>query len=426
MLRCCCVCFFVMSAAIAVWAQSSSTATVRLEGRRLFDISGSRGITATERAAKLMRRLEALTTRSEPVSPPTVRDATANGGESQILFEGEPVLTVTNTDAQDRLMSRQALAERWSERMAEAISEGRAARRNPLTGAGFVIRNSFAEMVSAVLRWLPRLGGAIILFVLFTLVARFVRWVVDKTVVRTHFDPNLRQLIRALAYYGTWTVGGIAILSTIGMESGSIATTLGVSGFVLGFAFKDILSHVFAGLLLLMGRQFRIGDQILVKDHEGIVERIEIRALYLRTADNRLVIIPNGDVLNSVVLSNTANPTRRRDFTMTVRPENNLTKAYEVAREAVSAVEGVLSEPAPDVIADSVTPTGVVLRVRFHVDSTRPDIPQILSACLQAVLTAFEREKIILLQDPAPAPPAPAVPAPTPPASPAPPAKSEP
>lgn len=407
-LFCFCCCGFLAVASV-LQAQttpaSTSTATVRVDGKRLFEIGGAGGVSATDRAAKVMRRLESLMARSDKVSPPTIRETTTNGGESQILFEGEPLLTLTEADAQDHLMPRKDLATLWSERMAEAVAEARAARQNPLTGAGYVIRNSFAEMVSSVLRWLPRLGGALILFLVFTGIARVVRWIVERTVVRTHFDPNLRQLIRALAFYGTWTVGGIAILSTIGMESGSIATTLGVSGFVLGFAFKDILSHIFAGLLLLVGRQFRLGDQIFVKDYEGTVERIEIRALHLRTVDNRLVIIPNGDVLNSVVVSNTANPNRRRDFALTIRLDNDLTKAQTIARDAVGEVGGVLPEPAPDVILESVTQTGAVLRVRFHVDSTRPDIPHILSGCLQAVLSAFEREHIVLLQDPVPAAP---------------------
>ncbi|HVF09176.1 MAG TPA: DUF2254 family protein [Abditibacteriaceae bacterium] len=61
---------------------------------------------------------------------------------------------------------------------------------------------------------------------------------------------NLRDLLRALTFCGVWTVGRLAVLPTPGIESRSIATAVGISGFVLGFAFKDILSHVFAGLML--------------------------------------------------------------------------------------------------------------------------------------------------------------------------------
>ena len=397
--RCVFVLLLLFGSLSTVYGQSSTTATVRLDGRKLFDLGGSRGISASDRAAKVVRRLEALINRPDSITPPSIRDSTESGGESLILFEGDPILTVTEADAQDHLAARRDLAVLWSERMADAVNEAQAARKNPLAGAGILVRNSFADLIASMLRWLPRLAGALVLFLLFTGIARLVRFLTERATNRPAFDPNLRQLSRTLALYGTWTVGGIAILSTIGMESGSIATTLGVSGFVLGFAFKDILSHLFAGLMLLVGRQLRIGDQIMIKEYEGTVERIELRVLHLRTADNRLVMIPNGDVLNSVVLSNTANATRRRDFTVTVRATNDIAKAQALAQKAVSEVEGVLEEPAPDVIAESLTMSGVVLRVRFYLESTRPDMLAVIGVCLRAVLAAYEREGITFAQE---------------------------
>ena len=412
-----CLCL-LMGMISAAQGQSGSTAAVRLDGRKLFDIGGSRGVSGSDRAAKIVRRLETLINRPETIAPPTIRDSTENGGESLILFEGDPILTVTEADAQDHLTSRRDLAVLWSERMADAAAEAQAARKNPLTGAGILVRNSFADLIASMLRWLPRLAGALVLSLLFSGIARLVRFLAERATNRPTFDPNLRQLTRSLAFYGTWTVGSIAILSTIGMESGSIATTLGVSGFVLGFAFKDILSHLFAGLMLLIGRQLRIGDQIMIKEYEGTVERIELRVLHLRTADNRLVMIPNGDVLNSVVLSNTANATRRRDFTITIRATNDIVKAQELAQKAVSAVEGVLAEPAPDVIAESLTMSGVVLRVRFYMESTRLDMLHVIGACLRAVLTAYEREGITFAQDAIAIPVPPAAPPALPPKTP--------
>lgn len=75
-----------------------------------------------------------------------------------------------------------------------------------------------------------------------------------------------------------------------------------------------MLSHFFAGMLLLLSRQFYIGGRIKVGEHEGFVEGIDLRALYLRTYDNRQVTIPNGQVFNSAVIVNTSNPWRRREF----------------------------------------------------------------------------------------------------------------
>src|SRR5581483_4225094 len=178
-----------------------------------------------------------------------------------------------------------------------------------------------------------------------------------------------------------------------------IAAGLGISGFVLGFAFKDILSHFFAGLMLLLGRQFHLGDQIVVKEFEGTVERIELRALYLRTYDNRLVIIPNGDVFTSVVTSNTASPYRRREFVIGIGYDDDIEKAQRVALKAMRQTDGVVEKPAPDVLVDELAASTVNLRMRFYTQSQRADYLKVGSACMRQVKEAFDREGISMPTD---------------------------
>ncbi|HTE20483.1 MAG TPA: mechanosensitive ion channel domain-containing protein, partial [Armatimonadota bacterium] len=277
-------------------------APVRLEGRKLFEVMGTGPLAAAQRADRIQRRLQNLITREEPVRPFNEQDIRPQPGGSYLVTLGsEAVMSVTPADAEDSLASPNELALLWGQKMAGAVVEAREARANPLRGAGILIRNSFRDLVRSTLEWLPRLAGALVLWLMFWLLAKAGSWIVRLIGERTSLDGNLRQLARAVSYYGIWAVGVIAILTTLGFESGGIVAALGVSGFILGFAFKDILSHFLAGLLLLVGRQFRIGDQIVVKEFEGTVERIELRALHLRTYDNRLVILPNGDVFTSAV-----------------------------------------------------------------------------------------------------------------------------
>ena len=194
-----------------------------------------------------------------------------------------------------------------------------------------------------------------------------------------------------------WGLGFLAILSALGVDSASIAATVGVSGFVLGFAFKDVLSHFFAGLMLLSGRQFTIGGQIQVGPHEGTVEAIDLRALRLRTVDNRVVTIPNGDVFNSAVISNTTNPTRRREFRVTIGLQDDARAAIALAVETLSGVKGVLKEPAPHVVACDWAPTGTVeLRLMFFTASDNPRVLDIQSECILRVKDAFERAQITM------------------------------
>ena len=380
-------------------ASATAYAPVKLEGRKLFEVMGGAGLSATERADKINRRLENLVGRSTPVRPFNQQDLQKGTTETGVKLGGELILTVTDADAQDTLSTRDELALLWGGKMTIAVADARSARANPLAGAGILIRNSFKDLVASVLGWLPRLAGAVVLFILFWLLSRFMRWATKAVINRTNFDSNVRQLLRAFAFYGTWIIGTLAILSTLGLNGGTIATTLGVSGFVLGFAFKDILSHFVAGILLLLGRQFHIGDQIVVKEWEGTVEKIELRALYLRTYDNRVVIIPNADVFTSVVTSNTASPQRRREFIVGIGYDDPIEKAQELALETVRGVAGVLENPAPDVLVEELAASTVNLKVRFYTNSHRADYLRVGSDCMREVKEAFDREKISMPTD---------------------------
>jgi small-conductance mechanosensitive channel len=148
--------------------------------------------------------------------------------------------------------------------------------------------------------------------------------------------------------------------------------------------------------MLMIGRQFRIGDQIVVNQYEGTVERIELRAMHLRTYDNRLVIIPNGDVFTSAVTSNTQSPHRRRDFIVGVSYDGDTEKAQALALETMLGTPGVLQEPAPDVLVDELASSSINLRLRFHMSSARADFLKVGSDVMLRVKQAFDREGIIM------------------------------
>ena len=116
-----------------------------------------------------------------------------------------------------------------------------------------VIVTSAYDLVRGIAGWLPRLMGAFLLALLFWPLAKAARWMTRKATHNEHFDANLAQLAIAVAFYGTWSLGFLAILSALGIDGASIAAAVGVSGFVLGFAFKDVLSHFFRGFDVVGG-----------------------------------------------------------------------------------------------------------------------------------------------------------------------------
>ena len=73
-----------------------------------------------------------------------------------------------------------------------------------------------------------------------------------------------------------------------------------MTGFALGFAFRDVLSNVLAGVLILLYRPFRRGDKIRVTGFEGSVTNIDLRYTTIDAAD-RIILIPNSNLFTNPI-----------------------------------------------------------------------------------------------------------------------------
>ena len=129
------------------------------------------------------------------------------------------------------------------------------------------------------------------------------------------------------------------------VQPGDVLGALGIGSVAIGFAFKDVLQNLLAGLLILIRRPYTIGDEIVVDNYEGRVEHIESRATMIRTYDGRRVVIPNSDIYTKAVTVNTAYPTRRDEYNVGIGYGDDPMLAAEIFRQAARDVAGVLMKP---------------------------------------------------------------------------------
>lgn len=120
---------------------------------------------------------------------------------------------------------------------------------------------------------------------------------------RVKADTSVVLLLSRLYYYGVLVFGFITALGTAGLNVGALVAGLGLTGFALGFALKDVLSNFVSGIMLLAYRPFHIGDVIEMGEFLGRIETIRIRDTLVRTSDGRLIIIPNTKLITEVVVN---------------------------------------------------------------------------------------------------------------------------
>jgi small-conductance mechanosensitive channel len=156
-----------------------------------------------------------------------------------------------------------------------------------------------------------------------------------------------------------------------------------------GFAFRDVLQNYLAGILLLLTRPFRIGDQIAFGTFEGTVEDIQTRATFIRTYDGRRVVIPNAELFTGAVVVNTAFEVRRIECDVGIGYGDDVGKAKALILQTLRSLPAAVEEPAPDVLAWAFAESSITLRVRWWV---RPPRRGDALDARDAVITAVRSE----------------------------------
>jgi small conductance mechanosensitive channel len=145
-----------------------------------------------------------------------------------------------------------------------------------------------------------RLAMAAAIWLAFWVAARIVHAIIRR--LHTHADENadLLDLLGRVARVGLNVLGVVTALGTAGVNVSALVAGLGLTGFALGFAFRDVLSNLLAGVLILLYRPFARGARISVTGLEGVVTEIDLRYTKL-SCDGDLVLIPNSNLFTNPI-----------------------------------------------------------------------------------------------------------------------------
>jgi small conductance mechanosensitive channel len=176
---------------------------------------------------------------------------------------------------------------------------------------------------------------------------------------------------------------------TVWAAFGWILTSFSVVGLVIGLSLQDILRNFFAGIWVLVERPFRIGDTIAVAGESGVVEEIAFRTTMLKTADARLVIVPNAVFMTSVVVNLTHFPTRRGTIWLIVDEREKPVAAAEI-RASLAQVPGVAGDPLPTVELRSVSAG----RAHYLIGFWASDRDAVASAVIGALRARFPQGEV--------------------------------
>jgi small conductance mechanosensitive channel len=253
-----------------------------------------------------------------------------------------------------------------------------------------VLQEAVTQLGAGFVAWLPLLALALVVLVLALIATRYVVHGVERGMRRSRIDDTVQRLVSMLLRVGLVIVSFLVAMSVAGISVGAALAGLGLAGLALAFALQSILENFIAGLLILIRKPFRAGDQIISGEFEGTVEDIDLRVTRLIDYDGELVLIPNATVFTEPLINLTRRGKRRTRVTVGIDYRDDHDAAGEILREATAATEGVLPDPAPNAWVVELGDSSVDFEVNYW---TAPDIRSVRSTqdrVLRACKTAVE------------------------------------
>ncbi|MFR3938337.1 MAG: mechanosensitive ion channel family protein [Lachnospiraceae bacterium] len=191
-------------------------------------------------------------------------------------------------------------------------------------------KEMFERYVPVVCDYLLRIALVLVIFFVGRKLIKNIVSLCDQALKRHGMEVTVRRffcnVINALGYI---CMLGI-LLQTVGLTATSLTALVASAGVAVGLALQGSLSNFAGGVLILLMKPFVIGDYIVQGNTEGTVKEIGLVYTELITADNRLIVIPNGTLIDSSIVNVTATGKRRLELSVGIGYKSDLKKAKEV------------------------------------------------------------------------------------------------
>ena len=234
--------------------------------------------------------------------------------------------------------------------------------------------------------------AALAIFFIGRMVARIVTNGIRKLMATQDVDRILETFVSNLVYWALMIFVIIAAINQIGVQTTSLIAIMGAAGLAVGLAMQGSLANFAAGVLIVIFRPYKVGDFVEAAGIAGSVEEVQILTTVLKTGDNKQIVVPNAQIMGSIITNYSANDTRRVDLVVGIGYDDDIDKARDTIRELVDADERILKDPACLIAVSKLADSSVDFVVRPWVKSG--DYWAVKLALTEAIKKRFDKEGI--------------------------------
>jgi small conductance mechanosensitive channel len=194
-----------------------------------------------------------------------------------------------------------------------------------------------------LLSYAVNIVAAIAIIIVGMIVARIVSNTVNRLMLARKIDATVADFLSALVRYAVIAFTLIAALGRVGVQTASVIAVLGAAGLAVGLALQGSLSNLAAGVLLVMFRPFR-AEYVDLGGVAGTVLNVQIFSTTLRTADGKIVVVPNGKIIAGNIINFSREPARRNEFIIGVAYDADIDKVKQLLTRIIESDDRILKD----------------------------------------------------------------------------------
>lgn len=236
------------------------------------------------------------------------------------------------------------------------------------------------------------LAAALAIFIVGRIAVGFIVRGVRIAMRKNNVEKTLETFICNLIRWALMVVVIIAAIAHVGIETTSFIAVFGAAGLAIGLALQGSLSNFAAGVLIVLFRPYRVGDWIEAAGISGSVEQVQILTTILTTGDNKQVIVPNSQIMDSIITNYSAKDKRRIDLVIGVSYDDDIDKVRKTLEEIIASDERILKDPPPKIAVSELADSSVNFVVRPW--SKTEDYWSVRFDLMEKIKKRFDREDI--------------------------------
>lgn len=221
-----------------------------------------------------------------------------------------------------------------------------------------------AQSQEILLNYGLKILAAIAIFLVGKWIAKFLTQLLSRIMEKSGIETTLVTFAANLGYATLIVFVVLAALNQLGIQTTSFIAIIGAAGLAIGLAMQNSLSNFAAGVMLIVFHPFRVGDYIEAAGTSGTVIQIKLFTTTLRTGDNRLIHVPNGNIISDNITNFSANDTRRIDMTFSIGYDDDIKQAKTIIEQVLKNNGQVLDEPAPTIGVAELGDSSINIAVR--------------------------------------------------------------